>query len=131
MHASTQRATPSEADTTQAAIEAMTQTIVERWNPERIILFGSRARGQARLDSDEATHDLDVLVRALPDDGTWTTRSKYKSLSVLSLHATESRYLANDAPVTHQDAERAARLAGGIVASIHQDLDNHGFTVLS
>ena len=57
MRASTQRATPSEADTTQAAIEAMTQTIVERWNPERIILFGSRARGQARLDS-----DIDLLV---------------------------------------------------------------------
>lgn len=34
---------------------------------------------------------------------------------------------AEDAPVTHQDAERAARLASGIVASIRQDLDNHGF----
>lgn len=57
MHTSTQRATPSEADATQAAIEAMTQIIVKRWNPERIILFGSRARGQARPDS-----DIDLLV---------------------------------------------------------------------
>ena len=36
---------------------AIVERIVERFHPERIILFGSRARGTARLDS-----DVDLLV---------------------------------------------------------------------
>ncbi len=35
----------------------MVQRIVERFAPERVILFGSHARGTARLDS-----DVDLLV---------------------------------------------------------------------
>jgi len=42
------------ADRTLAAI---VERIVERFHPERIILFGSRARGTARADS-----DVDLLV---------------------------------------------------------------------
>ncbi len=42
-------------------IATATKTIVERANPLRIILFGSRARGEARQDS-----DLDLLI-ILPD----------------------------------------------------------------
>lgn len=38
-------------------IEEMVRRIVERFDPERIILFGSRARGAARADS-----DVDLLV---------------------------------------------------------------------
>lgn len=39
------------------AIRAMARTIVERFEPERIILFGSHARGTAGPDS-----DVDLLV---------------------------------------------------------------------
>lgn len=39
------------------AIERMVDTIVERFDPERIILFGSHARGSAGPDS-----DVDLLV---------------------------------------------------------------------
>jgi predicted nucleotidyltransferase len=38
-------------------IEIITRTIVERFHPRRIILFGSQARGEARPDS-----DIDLFV---------------------------------------------------------------------
>jgi predicted nucleotidyltransferase len=43
--------------TVQRLIARMVPRIVRRFHPERIILFGSRARGDARLDS-----DVDLLV---------------------------------------------------------------------
>ena len=43
--------------TIDEAIETMVQRIASRFCPEKIILFGSRARGDARLDS-----DIDLLV---------------------------------------------------------------------
>lgn len=43
---------------TQAALlEHVTKTIVERFHPKRIVVFGSHARGEARLDS-----DLDLFI---------------------------------------------------------------------
>ena len=41
----------------QAQIDRMVRRIVKRFNPERIILFGSHARGNAGPDS-----DVDLLV---------------------------------------------------------------------
>ena len=41
----------------RATIQAITRLIVERFNPEQIILFGSHARGEANEHS-----DLDLLV---------------------------------------------------------------------
>jgi predicted nucleotidyltransferase len=38
-------------------LEQITQTIVDRFHPRRIVLFGSHARGEARADS-----DLDLFV---------------------------------------------------------------------
>jgi predicted nucleotidyltransferase len=38
-------------------IDNITRTIVEAFHPRRIIMFGSRARGEARADS-----DLDLMV---------------------------------------------------------------------
>ena len=42
---------------TETLLQEMTDVIVEAVNPQRIILFGSHARGQAGPDS-----DLDLLV---------------------------------------------------------------------
>lgn len=43
---------------TQAALlKHVTKTIVERFHPKRIVVFGSHARGNARLDS-----DLDLFI---------------------------------------------------------------------
>jgi predicted nucleotidyltransferase len=46
-----------------AMIDRMVQRIVKKFHPERIILFGSHARGQAGPDS-----DVDLLV-VMPMDG--------------------------------------------------------------
>ncbi len=42
---------------TQAALEQVTRTIIERFHPKRIVLFGSHARGDAGSDS-----DLDLFI---------------------------------------------------------------------
>jgi predicted nucleotidyltransferase len=41
----------------QRAIDRMVHRIVDRFDPERVILFGSHARGDAGLDS-----DVDLLI---------------------------------------------------------------------
>lgn len=41
----------------EALIQEVTRRIVERFHPEKVILFGSHARGNARPDS-----DLDLIV---------------------------------------------------------------------
>ena len=42
---------------TREALQAFTQQLVERFAPEKVILFGSQARGEGRWDS-----DADILV---------------------------------------------------------------------
>ena len=44
-------------DVTQALLDRMIRTIVDEVDPEQVILFGSRARGDARPDS-----DVDLLI---------------------------------------------------------------------
>ena len=46
-----------QADSSREKIEQIVQRIVARFNPEKIILFGSHARGTAGPDS-----DVDLLV---------------------------------------------------------------------
>jgi predicted nucleotidyltransferase len=46
----------------QEKIQAMVNRIVERFHPERIVLFGSYARGEATEDS-----DVDLLVEVETD----------------------------------------------------------------
>jgi len=48
----------------QAAVDDLAQRIAKDFAPERIILFGSHARGDARADSDI---DLLVLFREVAD----------------------------------------------------------------
>lgn len=43
--------------TDSTLFEHITRTIVEKFNPRRIVLFGSHARGEAKADS-----DLDIFV---------------------------------------------------------------------
>lgn len=54
---------PHRATTTRTLIDRMTRRIVRRFRPERVILFGSCARGEAGPDS-----DVDLLV-VLPIEG--------------------------------------------------------------
>ncbi len=50
--------------TTDTIISTMVERIVERHRPLRVLLFGSRARGMAREDSDV---DLLVVLDEAPD----------------------------------------------------------------
>ena len=52
----------NDLDSARAATLRRIVTALRAWNPERIILFGSHARGDAGPDS-----DLDILV-VLPDE---------------------------------------------------------------
>ena len=47
----------AKAGSVQERIEEMVRRIVSQFNPEKVILFGSHARGEAGLDS-----DVDLLV---------------------------------------------------------------------
>jgi uncharacterized protein len=45
------------APSLQGAIDSITAQLIEKYRPEKIILFGSAARGDAALDS-----DVDLLI---------------------------------------------------------------------
>ena len=56
-----------QADTApERVVEEMVSRITEQLHPQRIILFGSRARGQARSDS-----DFDLLIIAPSTEPRW------------------------------------------------------------
>ena len=50
----------------KSTIQAVTRLIVERFDPEQVILFGSHARGQAGVHSDV---DLLVVMRGEAEEG--------------------------------------------------------------
>jgi len=58
-------------------IENVTKTIVENFNPRRIVLFGSHARGEGGPDS-----DLDVIVEMETED---TVRQAIEILKTFGL----------------------------------------------
>ena len=67
--------------TSMEAVEKMVDRIVERFHPQRIILFGSHARGAARSDS-----DFDLLIVAPSDEPRWRrTVSVYRLLAGLGV----------------------------------------------
>jgi predicted nucleotidyltransferase len=64
---------------TREALQAFTQRLVEQFAPEKVILFGSLARGEARWDS-----DADILV-VMPFEGS----SLEKRLAMLEVGAAQ------------------------------------------
>jgi predicted nucleotidyltransferase len=50
----------------QGAIDSITAQLIEKYKPEKIILFGSAARGDATLDSDV---DLLIIKKDTPYKG--------------------------------------------------------------
>ena len=55
----------SDSTSNELMLTRIVRVITEAAQPERIILFGSRARGAAREDSD---YDLLVIVRGAPNE---------------------------------------------------------------
>jgi uncharacterized protein len=62
---------------------------------ERVVLFGSRARGEARPDSD---YDLAVFLNALPDR--WAELDRLADLRVRFLDETSAFFDAKPYPAT-------------------------------
>ena len=60
----------------RATIEAVAQLIARKFDPEQVILFGSRARGNAGSDSDV---DLLVVLKSLDD---WPKRGNPIRLAI-------------------------------------------------
>jgi len=60
---------------------------------ERVVLFGSRARGQARLDSD---YDVAVFLKSLPDR--WTELDRLADLRVRFIDDTGAFFDAKPYP---------------------------------
>ncbi|HWF44085.1 MAG TPA: nucleotidyltransferase domain-containing protein [Candidatus Kapabacteria bacterium] len=58
-----------------ALIEEITRKIVDAFHPQRVILFGSRARGDYRADS-----DIDLFVEMESNEKPWKRRTKVRSL---------------------------------------------------
>ena len=69
------------AEVDEPLLQEIVRKIVERFQPRRILLFGSRARGDARQDSDvdlfieiesaDAPHERKCKIRALFPDRRW------------------------------------------------------------
>lgn len=89
---------------TDDTIQRMARRIVRRFRPERIILFGSRARGDATPDS-----DVDLLV-VMPVKGSRRERRLGIGLSLFSY-----RVPLDVVVVTPLEFEQDARIPGTIV----------------
>ena len=62
-------------------IQQITTKIVERFNPRRVVLFGSRARGEASPDS-----DIDLFVELEGDLGKRPLDRAVEVRSIFGLH---------------------------------------------
>jgi len=75
-------------------------------------------------------HDLDRLIQATPTVG-WTLRARYPNLAEISAYAVTTRYQITEAVVSRQQAERAVRLAEGLLRACIVDLQKHGLVLPS
>jgi len=74
----------------------------------------------------EATHRLNALAAALPDD--WETRRGRGALTELTSYGVETRYPGVGEPEpTVEDARRAITQAQAVQQVVWRDLEAHGF----
>lgn len=95
---------PLTAEEVQAKVDEMVRRIVERFQPEKVILFGSRARGDADPDS-----DVDLLV-VMPFDGRRLDRIVEIRLALAHMGIAKDVFL-----VTPEEFEADKDLVGSLV----------------
>ena len=88
----------------ESVLQEMVRRLVEAIDPDRIILFGSRARGDARPDS-----DVDLLV-------VMNVTGSKKDVTIQIDRALLDRRLPLDIVVaTPEDVERYRRIVGNVI----------------
>lgn len=95
--------TPPSATEVEGKIEEMVRRIVEGFHPEKIILFGSRARGDAGPES-----DVDLLVIL-------STESKKDTLIRMRVAVRAMGIPKDIVVVTPEEFERKKEMLGSIV----------------
>jgi predicted nucleotidyltransferase len=99
-----------EAIEADALLKQVTRQIVERFHPERIVLFGSRARGEARSDS-----DLDLFIEMATD-----RRPPERAMEVASIFGLRSWPL--DVVVyTPAEVKRLRKVQGTLLSVIESE----------
>jgi len=96
--------------TAQAAIHQITNRIARRFKPDKIVLFGSHARGNTGPDS-----DVDILV-IMPVNG-----SRRKTQVNIRCEIHDIPVAKDIVVVTPSEAERQQHLAGTIVRPAMQE----------
>jgi predicted nucleotidyltransferase len=97
----------------QPPIEEITRRIVEAFDPERIVLFGSRARGEAQPDSDvdlmvEMESDLPRRQRAIEVDRLFARR--HWPMDIVVYTPAEVRQMLQQRNSLASTAEREGRI---------------------
>lgn len=92
------------ADPVASAIDEMVRILVERFDPERIVLFGSHARGKAGPDS-----DVDLLV-VMPFEG--SKREKRIEIRLALHHIKVPKDIVLASP---DEVERYGDMVGGVL----------------
>jgi predicted nucleotidyltransferase len=113
--------TPSGNGAFEAKIDRMVRRIVNRFDPESVVLFGSRARGEAGPDS-----DVDLLV-VMPVQGSKRRKRVEIRVALHKIHWPQDILLA-----TPEECALASLIPGSIVRSaawgqvFHLDISSFG-----
>ncbi len=102
--------TPPERPPVEHWVELMTERLVAQFSPERIVLFGSRARGDARPDSDV---DLLVVLDEVEDPRAVAVDMK---VAIADLPVSKDIFVA-----TPDEVERRGRLVGTVLRPALED----------
>ncbi len=107
---------PQLSERARAYLPEITRRITEIFRPERIVLFGSQARGSARPDS-----DLDLLV-ILP-----TVENKRERRVAIRVALADIPIDKDIVVVSSEEARRRSRVPGSIVgAALREGVVLHG-----
>lgn len=91
-------------------IQQITRTIVERFNPKKILLFGSQARGTPRPDS-----DLDLIVE-MESEKPW-----YQRVVDVQMVFADRDWAMDILVFTPDEMDREREFLGGVVRAAERE----------